>query len=430
MLMARYDDIEIRSEEVQEILGTPPGWLVTWGTVIAFGTILVLGWIGYFVEYPDKETAVISVSSTDPPKVLIAEDNSYITKILVSNEDTVESGQTLVVFEDKANFEDVLTLENWIIGVKNLTDSALLAFNPPSDLLLGDLQQFLYDVLEKQEALQLSNSRKLEKQSSSQLKRQIPKARRDIDSYQRQVQNLQKQLALANQQYAREQNLFHENLVTPDRLRQTQEEILALERMIQRLESSSKNKQFEIKLIEKQISGSSRSDQAFRSNASIELKDSFMKLQGAVEDWKKSALVVAPVNGIVLFTNESIVENQFVLGETELMKVIPVDERETKGKISLNLDGSGKVQVGQKVIVKFDSYPFAEFGAVVGEVSWKGKVPIKNRIPIEVRFPEGLTTTTGRKIDPSQDMTGQAEIIMEDKRFIERIFENVRQVFS
>ena len=428
--MSRYDDIEIRSEEVQEILGTPPGWLVTWGTIIGFATIVIMGWIGYFVEYPDTTRASIRESSTDPPKVLIAEDNSYITKILVSNEDTVERGETLVVFENKANFEDVLTLENHILGVKNLTDSALLAFNPPSDLLLGDLQQYLYDFLEKKEALELNNTRRLEKQSVPQLNRQIRIARRNIDSYQKQVQNLQKQLALANQQYDREENLFHENLVTPDRLRQTQEEILALERMIQRLESSSKNKQFEIKLIQKQISGASRNENAASSNASIELKENFMQLQSKVDDWKKNALVVAPIKGIVLFTNESIGESQLVLGETELMKVIPVYEREIKGKISLSLNGSGKVQVGQKVIVKFDSYPFAEFGAVEGKVSWKGKVAIKNRIPLEVVFPSGLTTTTGKSIDPSQEMIGEAEIIMEDKRFIERIFENFRNVFS
>ena len=26
--------VELRSEEVQEILGTPPGWLVRWGTMV------------------------------------------------------------------------------------------------------------------------------------------------------------------------------------------------------------------------------------------------------------------------------------------------------------------------------------------------------------------------------------------------------------
>ena len=56
------DNIEIRSEEVQEILGTPPSWLVRYGTTLALFTIVVIGWMAYFVKYPDTVTAEISVT--------------------------------------------------------------------------------------------------------------------------------------------------------------------------------------------------------------------------------------------------------------------------------------------------------------------------------------------------------------------------------
>lgn len=411
-------------------MGTPPGWLVRFGTMIAFLTVGVLIGVGVLVRYPDTILVDIKVSSTDPPKKLIAEEGNYITHILVNNEDTVQAGQTLLVFEPKANFEDILTLENYILAVERLNDSFLLAFNPPGDLLLGEIQEDLYEFLEKQEGLRISQSKRLEKLSVRQLERQLSKARTTIRRKKREKAEIQKQLNLANQQFGREQNLLNENLISPDRIRHTQEEILAYERSLQGIESTIKNKQFEIEMIQGEISGAENNNSRSTSNASLELKDSFINLQYKLENWKKRYLVVSPITGIVLFTNENIGEKQYVRAESELIKVVPVNQKEIKGKIDLKLSGSGKVAEGQRVVVKFNSYPFPEFGAVIGEVSRKGKVPIDGKIPVEVTFPEGLRTTTGRIIETGREMPGKAEIIMNKKRFVTRIFENFREAIS
>lgn len=430
MLMSRYDDLEIRSEEVQEILGTPPAWLVRFGTIIAFFTIGILILVGIVVKYPDTIVADIKVSSTDPPKKLIAEQGNYITNILVNNEDTVQAGQTILVFEPKANFEDILTLENYLLAVERLNDSFLLAFNPPVDLLLGEIQEDLYEFLEKQEALRISQTKRLENLSLRQLERQLRNAKTTIRRKKRDKAEIQKQLNLANQQFDREQNLLKENLIQADRIRHTQEEILAYERSLQGIESTIKNKEFEIEMIEDRLNGAEKSGTKSTSNASLELKDSFINLQYKLESWKKRYLVVSPINGIVLFTNENIGEKQYVRAESELIKVVPVNQKEIKGKIDLNLSGSGKVAEGQRVVVKFKSYPFPEFGAVIGKVSRKGKVPIDGKIPVEVTFPDGLRTTTGRIIETGREMPGEAEIIMNKKRFVTRIFENFREAIS
>jgi len=36
--------IEIRSEEVQDILGQIPSWIVRWGTVVILATVLTFWW--------------------------------------------------------------------------------------------------------------------------------------------------------------------------------------------------------------------------------------------------------------------------------------------------------------------------------------------------------------------------------------------------
>lgn len=424
--MREQNKIEIRSEEVQEILGTPPNWLVRWGTTLALVTIVLLGWVGYWVRYPDIVKEDITITSMEPPKRLVANSQAYISNILVANEDTVDAGTALLVFKNNAKFEDVLTLEDRLVNINVMTDSALLAVDPGKDLLLGDLREDVYDFMEKQEQLRLTYSPKYEKLSINQLRKELSNVRSGIEYDRRRKEKLAGQLDLAYQRLRQEEMLFDEGSVPFSVLRNTREEILALEREMQSIESTIKSKQFEIESIRNKISGVRAGSREDRISASTELKDSFHRLKNQVEDWKKKNLITSPIEGIVLFPNDNISEQQYVSPGSELVVVVPIQNTETIGKIDLNINGSGRVRKGQRVIVKLDSYPFQEFGALIGQIAWKGRLPTGSTIPVEVRFPDGLVTTTGREIDPTREMTGTAEIITEDKRFIERIFENFR----
>ncbi len=426
--MKEADNIEIRSEEVQEILGTPPGWMVRWGSTVALIIVVLLGWVGYWVRYPDVIEEEIKITSSEPPRRLVAGARGYIANILVNNEDAVEAGQTLIVFKNKAKFEDVLTLENRLLQVKVMNDSSLLNFDPGRDLLLGELQEDVYDFMGKQEELRLTYSPKYEKLNIQQLQKALRNTSSSMEYDRRRKEKLAGQLDLVYQRLRQEENLFNENALPYSVLRKTREEVLALEREMQSIESTIKTKQFEIESIRSQITGARVGSRENQISASTALKDSFHRLKNQLEDWKKKFLIVSPIDGIALLPDNNIADQPFVPEGTELVVVVPSDNTETIGKIDLNINGSGKVREGQKVIVKLESYPFPEFGALIGEVSWKGRLPTGNTIPIEVSFPEELITTTGKLIDPSREMTGSAQIITEDKRFIERLFESFREV--
>ena len=62
------DNIELRSEEVQEILGSSPYWIVRWGiTLIAFIFLLLLAGSAIF-KYPDMINASVTLTGTVPPR--------------------------------------------------------------------------------------------------------------------------------------------------------------------------------------------------------------------------------------------------------------------------------------------------------------------------------------------------------------------------
>lgn len=426
----QIDDIEIRSEEVQEILGTPPGWLVRWGSTVAFVAFVALVWVAYLLKYPDVVSSEIRVTSTEPARKIYSETTGYIARLLVRNEQIVDSAAALLAFKSTANVDDVLTFETILDQVKELDEASLLSFRPPTNLLLGEIQNQLYDFLQKQEQFRHNASSRSTRTNVRDLEKRIEYIERDIAKNNQEKRRVEDQLEALSAQFERDQRLYQEKKISLRRLRETQDAMRGLERDRQGVEADSKSKRFEIEMLRNQIRGARADRRETSSDAAEALKISFLALQAAVEEWRKRYLVVAPVRGMVAFTNKDInlAEQQFILKETELMSVVPTETTETLGRMLLSLDGSGKVDTGQQVIVKFKSYPFYEYGAVVGRVKWKGKIPSGNAIPVEIDFPDGLLTTRGKRIEPAQEMLGTGEIITSNKRVIEKIFEDIRRI--
>jgi len=420
--------IDIRSEEVQEILGTPPSWLVRWGTTMAFAIVVIFGWIGYLVEYPDIVAADIKVTSIDPPKRILAPNSLNISKVWVNNEDTVKTGQILVTFNAKGNYGDIILLDKYLTDLKTINDSTLLIFNPPRRLILGDIQDELYDFIEKQETFRrYTQGKQFDNLSVIQLNRELGNLRRGILIDLRSIKKLEEELAIVNRRYDEQDRGVREKVVAIRTLDQTKEKMLSLDRERQGIEANIKNKEFQIQTIQNKINGVEKDNVENKQIAYERLEESFDNLRNQLESWKKNYTITSPIDGIVIIASESIGDNQYVSNNQSLMDVFPFSQGDVIGKINLNLSGSGKVSPGQDVIVKFASYPFQEFGAVKGVVSWKGTIPSNGAVPLKVTFPKGLVTTTGRRIKPNQEMEGIAEIITADKRFIERIFERLRR---
>ena len=65
--MNNENNIDVRNEEIQEILGTPPGWILRFGTLIFLIVIVLLIWLSYWIQYPDVVESEIIVSFNDPP---------------------------------------------------------------------------------------------------------------------------------------------------------------------------------------------------------------------------------------------------------------------------------------------------------------------------------------------------------------------------
>lgn len=252
-------DIDIRSEEVQEILGTPPTWLVRWGTTVAFVFFLVLLWAAYWIRYPDTVGGTITVNSTEPPRKLYTPGPGYIARVLVRNEQNVDSGQVLLALRTKDNsgVDDVMRLEDAMSTVKKLDESSLLAFEPPRNLLLGDMQEIFDEFIEKQTSYRQKRGNRGVSSSGNQreLNQRIAELEKEIGQKQREKIRLQDQLESLGEMFAREQKLYQDGKIKYQKLQETQDYMRTLDRERQGVESDVKSKRFEISMLKNQIRG-------------------------------------------------------------------------------------------------------------------------------------------------------------------------------
>jgi hypothetical protein len=105
------------------------------------------------------------------------------------------------------------------------------------------------------------------------------------------------------------------------------------------------------------------------------------------------------------------------------------------GRVTLSALGAGKVEVGQRVIIRLDGYPHREYGTVEGRVAKISQLAFQKdaRTPdatylADVTLPRGLSTSYSRTLEFRQEMVGEADVVADDMSLLARVFNNLRSL--
>ncbi|WP_458306418.1 hypothetical protein [Croceiramulus getboli] len=132
--------IELRSEEVQEILTKVPHWMIRWGNVVFLSLILVILFLSWLIKYPDIITSEAIITTQIPPQKKYAQKTGAIDAIFVEDNDGVNVNQVLAIIENTANYKDVYKLKS-VIDTTTIKSGT---FSFPIDslplLFLGDIE--------------------------------------------------------------------------------------------------------------------------------------------------------------------------------------------------------------------------------------------------------------------------------------------------
>lgn len=137
--MPEGKEIELRSEEVQEVMGQIPAWIVRWGITVLFIVVLTLLVGSYFFKYPDVITTEMTLTSREPVVKVVVRSPGKISGLYVFNGQEVKMDALLAVVENPAKTEDVLRLKKLL--ARYMGEPERLSYYLLQDVwLLGDIQ--------------------------------------------------------------------------------------------------------------------------------------------------------------------------------------------------------------------------------------------------------------------------------------------------
>ncbi|MCD6200846.1 MAG: biotin/lipoyl-binding protein, partial [Bacteroidales bacterium] len=98
---------ELVSEEIEDIIGQPPGWLVRYGTTVFFGLIVMFIAGSAFFTYPNKVLAPVVITTRNPPLAMNARVDGKIVALPVRDTQNVKNGSLLAVMESAADYHEI-----------------------------------------------------------------------------------------------------------------------------------------------------------------------------------------------------------------------------------------------------------------------------------------------------------------------------------
>lgn len=433
----KIDDIQQHSEQVRDVLSETPNILIRTGSAVIFGFVIVGVLLSWFIKYPDVITGKIILSTQNPPIQIITKSNGKVTHLYQPEGSFVEKNQPIAQIESLISKEGISYLESLIPTVEDFlknttkqvvfTDSSLvfgtiqLSYNELKDLCYN----YRYWIENESTYSKKSNH---VSQSIAILKTKIKRHKRLILISQSQEAIARKELYNAQIKYNADQILYEKGVLS--KMDFYNQETLFREKQ-QQLESLKKTvtqHQIDLDNLEQQLLDMEyemkEKNQTFQRNIQVKIDD----LKNQIDQWRQNFTLAAPISGELSYL-KPLSTYQFVTTGESLFTVIPKNESFI-GFITIPSGGYGKVNINQQVKIKFDNYPYHEYGQVEGRVTKISKIATENNYRVEIQLINGLNTSYEKTIVYKPEMSGVAEIITEDLRLLERIFYQFKKIME
>tara|TARA_R110002049_G_scaffold65035_1_gene170963 strand:+ start:95033 stop:96331 length:1299 start_codon:yes stop_codon:yes gene_type:complete len=426
----KEDTIELRSEEVQEILSNPPVWIVRWGITLIFMFVCIILCLSFMIKYPDFVAAKVLVTTKQPTEKVVSRYSGQLEKLFIKNRDTVTIGQKLAIIRNTAHFDDVYTL-------KSITDTLMFnfkdfrfPFEKTSHLVLGDISAAYF-------GFEKSYSDYFLLKDLDPYTNQIGGNTVSLQELKNRLRNQITQKGLLEQEFKlkqtdlkRNKTLFDKGIISQRDYELKQLDFLQMQKSISAMAISISQMTEAISSANHTLKSTRINEQEDNTRFSRNLTQSYDLLKEAIRNWEYNYVLRSSIDGVISFQDYWGV-NQFVNSGSIVFSILPTDTQNLVGKLVIPAQNAGKVTVGQKVFIKLDNYPYQQYGMLIGKVTNFSISPNnEGNYTIYISLPNGTKTSYNQTFKFTQELLGNAEIITEDLSVAERMFYKFKDLFK
>ncbi len=230
---------------------------------------------------------------------------------------------------------------------------------------------------------------------------------------------LQQDLSLSDETFHANESLLNDKVISPLEYRNEKSKLIAKQLSLPQInasiitnESQHNEKRKEIGELENQI--------IVQKNTFIQ---ALQTMKSQIQAWDYKYLLKAPVSGTVSFTGFFQENQEIKAGQT----LFSVQQENTSyfAEMLVPQYNFGKVKQGQEVLLKFQAYPFEQYGSVAGKIEYINNTATDSGYLAKVNLPNGLVTSYKKPLQYRNGLFAQADIITENMRLLQRFYYNI-----
>jgi len=424
-----------RTEEVQHIIERMPSRFGLWISSIVVLLFALLLFFGIKIRYPDVVTGQITINTHTAPIKLMANGYGKLQLNHLRSLDKVKEHEVVAYLENSTPIKSVI-----------LVDSLLECYNPtqeniadllqllPHNLAMGELNPKYYAFVNSLQELGNYRLDKLFEKQEATLKQLYNEQQNAMRSTALRIETASSSLKYMQKFHQRDSTLLSKKVLSFADFDKTEMSYLSskdsYENAVSNLIANRQQaQQTQGKLQEIAIQKAEKAKEL-----RLSVLSAYNDLNDNLKSWEQKYVFRAPFAGKVQFL-KFWTNNQFVQSGEPVFTVVPQNDKAI-GQLVLPIQGAGKVKLGQEVIVKLEDYPYLEYGSIKGfvkSISLTSNTLKTEKGDIEtylvtVDFPNQLKTNYGTTLAFKFETKGTAEIITNDRKLIQRLFDNLKYV--
>ncbi len=415
-------NIEDKSYFFQDVLEKTPAWIIRWGNTVFFiiFSILLLGL--WWIEYPDVIVSEVKILTENPSIDVYSQNSGQIVHILKEDKTAVKKGDWVLILNNSADYKSILSLMELtekLEGGDFWEQMEGIQLN--DQLRLGDLNDEYLNLFRNISEYQLFRKLNPQFEQIGINKNRSKNLDKILLNLERQKELLEQEQVLLKADLERMRQLFKDDAVAKVEVEKKEMEWLARKSQVEELNSATLNARLQKQVINKENSSLAieQSDQYLQLRNNI--LSSYNRLLFLLKEWEQQYVLAAPVDGLLnMYDIRS--QRQFLTQEQHVFTISPTGQQTYYAWVKMPVANSGKVRVGQEVLIKLANYPYQEFGTLNGRVLSITSVPKDGSYLLKVALPRQLRTSAELTLEAKQELIGVAEVITDKLSLLSRMF--------
>jgi multidrug resistance efflux pump len=418
----------LRSEAMDELLSNRPSFLSRWALIFFAFVIVLIFALSWYIRYPEAVISRSKIMAVNTPKEIVVLKGGRLVKLFVANQAQIDSGQIIAFMESTGSHEKILQLPQYLDSV----------YQSVKHEKYNELEQLFQSPVEQMGELQVSYEnfvaayqKFLAYIGDGYYVKRIQRLQEDVALLQKskmvllqQKSLIEKDLSLSEESYSMQEKMFREKILSKleDRMEQSklvnkQMTIPQIQSQLLNNEASQKEKNKEVEALIFEI-----------GQQKLIFLQEIQTFLSQVKSWIREYVIISSTSGKINFLFP-IQEGMYL----EVNRTLGYVNPSTTGYYAetyLPQGNFGKVLIGQSVQMRFDAYPYQEFGYVSGRLSYIADIPSDSGYLAHIELPNGLVTNQHQQLVYKNGLMAQTRVLVKDMKLGDRFFQEFRRVLD